>query len=64
MRREKGDTLTVKGREGPIQVTRYELLGNNLLPSTMMVDARGDLFAEVRPTFVVIRKVLKKRANG
>ncbi|MEP6539944.1 MAG: amidohydrolase family protein [Bryobacteraceae bacterium] len=56
MRLEKGETLLVKGGGGAIQVTRYDLIGNDLSPTVLLVDTRGDVFAEVSPTFVVIRK--------
>jgi len=56
LRLEKGETLTVKGSEGALQVTRYALTGIDLSPSNLLLDPKGDLFAEVSPTFVVIRK--------
>ena len=56
LRLEKGETLTVQGGEGPVQVTRYDLAGIDLSPSTVLLDANGDLFADVSPTFILIRK--------
>ena len=53
---EKGESLTVQGGDGPVQVTRYDLLGIDLTPSTLLLDSKGHLFADVSPTFVLIRK--------
>jgi imidazolonepropionase-like amidohydrolase len=53
---EKGETLAVRGEGGPQQVTRYDLTGIDLSPSTLLVDARGQLFAEVSPDAIVVRK--------
>jgi imidazolonepropionase-like amidohydrolase len=52
----KGETLTVQGEGGPVQVTRYDLTGVDLTPTTMLIDANGDLFAEVSPNAVIVRK--------
>ena len=41
----KGETLTLQGEGGPLQVTRYDLTGIDLTPDTMLLDAKGDLFA-------------------
>jgi hypothetical protein len=56
LRLEKGEALTIQGAGGPVAVTRYDLTGIDLTPSTMLLDARGDLFAEVSPSGVLIRK--------
>ncbi len=53
---EKGDSLTVQGAGGPIEVTRYVLSGIRTIPETMLLDAEGDLFASVSPTAVVVRE--------
>jgi len=53
---EKGESLTVRGGEGPVQVTRYDLVGIDLSPSTLLLDSKGHLFADVSPTFILIRK--------
>jgi hypothetical protein len=37
-------------------VTRYDLSGIDLSPSTVLLDSRGELFAEVSPTTVILRK--------
>ncbi len=56
VRFEKGEGLTVNGGAGSIEVTRYDLVGMDLTPSVLLLDAKGDLFAEVSPSFIVIRK--------
>jgi imidazolonepropionase-like amidohydrolase len=53
---EKGETLTVQGEGGPQEITRYELTGIDLTPETLLVDARGNLFADVSPNFIVVRR--------
>ena len=36
---------------------RYDLVaGDDLTPSIILVDARGDLFAEVSASFIIVRK--------
>ncbi len=56
LRLEKGETFTVAGAGGPLKVTRYDLSGIQLTPETMLLDAKGDLFATVDPSFIVVRK--------
>jgi imidazolonepropionase-like amidohydrolase len=56
LRLEKGEALTVQGEGGPQEVTRYSLTGIDLTPETLLVDARGDLFADVSPSFIVVRR--------
>jgi hypothetical protein len=53
---EKGETLTVNGDGGPVQVTRYDLTGIDLTPDTMLIDPEGHVFADVNPSSIVIRK--------
>jgi imidazolonepropionase-like amidohydrolase len=53
---EKGETLTVQGAGGPVQVTRYDLLGIDLTPTTLLLDPKGDLFAEVSSSSIIVRK--------
>jgi imidazolonepropionase-like amidohydrolase len=52
----KGETLTVQGSDGPLQVTRYDLGGIELEPTILLLDAKGDLFAEISPSSVIVRK--------
>ncbi len=50
-----GETLRVVGAGGPLEVTRYDLSGINLTPDVILLDARGELFAVVDPSAVVVR---------
>lgn len=52
----KGDTLTVDGKGGPLQVTRYDLTGIDTTPETMLLDAQGRLFASVSPDSILVRE--------
>ncbi len=52
---EKGETLTVTGKDGPLQVTQYTLSGIDTTPETMLLDAHGDLFASLSPGSIVVR---------
>jgi imidazolonepropionase-like amidohydrolase len=56
LRLEKGESLTVKGAGGPVVVTRYDLLGIDLTPTTLLLDPKGDLFAEVDASSIIVRK--------
>ena len=56
LRLEKGAVLDVKGEPGGLQVTRYSLSGINLSPTNLLLDPKGDLFAVVSASFIVIRK--------
>ena len=56
VRLEKGDSLDVQGAGGTLQVTRYDLSGIRTDPDTMLLDAKGDLFASVSPSAVVVRE--------
>jgi imidazolonepropionase-like amidohydrolase len=55
LRLEKGDTLSVGSGTNAIAVTRYDILGIDLTPSTILLDAKDDLFASVSPSAVVVR---------
>jgi amidohydrolase family protein len=52
---EKGETLSVQGGPGPMEVTRYDLLGLDLQPETMLLDPSGNLFATVDSTSILVR---------
>ena len=56
LRLEKGPTLTVQGKGGPREVTRYELSGVDTTPETLLLDADGTLFATVSPNAIVVRE--------
>jgi Amidohydrolase family len=55
LRLEKGDTFTVRGDSGPIEVTRYDLIGINLVPDTILLDPNGNLFASVDSSSIMVR---------
>jgi len=52
---EKGQTLTVQGSGGPLEVTRYDLLGLDLQPDTILLDPKGNLFASVDSSSILVR---------
>ena len=52
---EKGETLTVQGSGGPVEVTRYDLLGLDLQPDTILLDPKGNLFASVDSSSILVR---------
>ena len=52
---DKGETITVNGGGKPLQVTRYEIGGIDTTPETILLDAKGDLFASVSPRQVIVR---------
>ena len=56
LRLEKGESLSVQGESGPLAVTRYDLTGIDLNPTFLLLDAKGDLFAQVSANSIVIRK--------
>jgi imidazolonepropionase-like amidohydrolase len=55
LRLEKGETLEVRGRDGSIAVTRYDLSGVDYSPDMVLLDAGGALFATVDANSVVVR---------
>jgi len=55
LRLEKGETLTVQGKDGPLEVTRYDLIGINLDPETILLDANNNLFADVDASSILVR---------
>ncbi|HZE44547.1 MAG TPA: amidohydrolase family protein [Steroidobacteraceae bacterium] len=52
---EKGETLAVQGKDGPLEVTRYDLIGINLDPETILLDANNNLFADVDASSILVR---------
>ncbi len=52
---EKGATLTVQGSAGPLDVTRYDLIGIDLEPEMILLDANNNLFADVDSRFILVR---------
>jgi imidazolonepropionase-like amidohydrolase len=55
LRLTKGETLSVNGAGGTLQVTRYDLGGIETTPDTVLLDAKGQLFASVSPRQVIVR---------
>ena len=55
VRLEKGETLSVQGNSGPLEVTRYELIGIDLDPETVLLDANNNLFADVDARSILVR---------
>jgi hypothetical protein len=55
VRLEKGETLSVQGEGGPLQVTRYDLIGINLDPETLLLDSANNLFADVDASSILVR---------
>ncbi len=56
LRLVKGATLSVGGGTTAMQVTRYDISGIDLSPSTILLDGQNNLFASVSPSVIVIRK--------
>jgi imidazolonepropionase-like amidohydrolase len=52
---EQGETLTVQGTGGPLEVTRYDLIGIDLDPETILLDANNNLFADVNASSILVR---------
>jgi imidazolonepropionase-like amidohydrolase len=55
LRLEKGETIAVQGDGGPLQVTRYDLIGIDLDPETVLMDPQNNLFANVDASSIVVR---------
>ncbi|TFI58825.1 amidohydrolase [Sphingomonas parva] len=56
LRLDKGETLTVRGAGGPIEVTAYALTGMSLNPTYFLLDGEGRLFASIGGRGVTVRK--------
>lgn len=52
----KGPALSLTGKGGAVQATRYDLGGITTTPDTVLLDANGQLLASVSPSFVVVRE--------
>jgi imidazolonepropionase-like amidohydrolase len=52
---EKGETFTVKGTDGTLEVTRYDLIGIDLAPETILLDSANNLFADVDSGSILVR---------
>jgi Amidohydrolase family len=55
VRLEKGETLNVQGSGGPLTVTRYDLIGIDLDPETILLDSANNLFADVDANSILVR---------
>ena len=55
LRLVKGETLNVGSGASAIVVTRYDIMGIDLSPSTVLIDGNGALFATVSPDTVIVR---------
>ncbi len=55
LRLEKGETFEVQGSGGSVAVTRYDLIGINLDPETILLDSANNLFADVDPSSILVR---------
>ena len=55
LRLEKGETLNVQGGGGPLQVTRYDLIGIDLDPEMILLDSANNLFADVDASSILVR---------
>ena len=57
---KKGADLTMSGGPGPVRVAAYTLSGTNLAPDYLLLDARGNLFAVISPSFIIVREGYEK----
>jgi imidazolonepropionase-like amidohydrolase len=51
----EGETLTVQGAGGPLQVTAYDLGGIETTPDTILLDSKGEMFAALSTRQVIVR---------
>lgn len=56
LRLNKVATVDVNGKPGKTRVTAYEIGGIDLVPETVLLDSRGQLFAEVSPNSIIVRE--------
>jgi len=59
----KGKSLALAGRAGRLQLTRYEISGIETEPETILLDEKGELFAYVWPTLLVVRQGYEQEAE-
>ncbi len=52
----KGETLTVNGAGGPLEITAWDLTGISMGPQTMLLDAGGELFGVASPGSLLVRE--------
>lgn len=53
---EKIEDLELKGPAGPVRATAWSLSGLDLNPSTLILDAQGNLLARANPRFAIVRE--------
>lgn len=56
IRLEKIEDLELKGAAGPVRATAWSLSGLDLNPSTVVLDAEGNLLARANPRFAIVRE--------
>jgi imidazolonepropionase-like amidohydrolase len=59
----KGETISVAGTGGPLQVTRYDITGIETDPQTILLDQKGDLFGYLGTTQVTVRAGYEREAE-
>ena len=59
----KGETLSVAGPAGPVQVTRYDISGIETTPDSVLLDQSGEMFGYVTPRIAVIRSGYEAEAD-
>ena len=47
-------------RRARVRVTAYTLSGTNRVPDYLLLDARGNLFAVISPSFIIVREGYEK----
>lgn len=55
LRLTKGEAVTIAGKGGTLQTNAYDISGIDLTPTTMLLDAEGDLVSIVSADFIIIR---------
>ncbi|HEV2568989.1 amidohydrolase family protein [Sphingomonas sp.] len=63
LRLTKGETLSVAGSGGPLQITRYDISGIETSPDSVLLDPQGNMFAVVSPNFAIIRAGYEAEAD-
>jgi imidazolonepropionase-like amidohydrolase len=63
LRLTKGETLSVAGSGGPLQIRRYDISGIETSPDSVLLDAQGNMFAVVSPNFAIIRAGYEAEAD-
>ena len=52
---EKGETVNVQGSGGPLDVTRYDLIGIDLEPEIILLDSANNIVRRRRPDSILVR---------